>query len=44
MRLDLGGLHTARRGDSRAIYRIGDGADRVDIVAIDRRGDIYRPQ
>jgi len=41
-RLDMEGLHSARRGDYRVIYRIDDG--RVTIVAIDHRSDIYRPR
>lgn len=41
LRLDLEGLHSARRGDYRIVYRIDPG--RVTIVAIDHRGDIYRP-
>jgi mRNA-degrading endonuclease RelE of RelBE toxin-antitoxin system len=35
------GLHSARRGDFRIIYRI---SDVVTIVAIDHRSDIYRSQ
>ena len=42
LRLDLAGLHSARRGDFRVIYRIDSGADRVDIVAIEHRSDAYR--
>jgi mRNA interferase RelE/StbE len=39
LRLDLEGLHSARRGDYRIIYRIGES---VTIIAIEHRGDIYR--
>ena len=39
LRLDLEGLHSARRGDYRIIYRIGD---LVTIVAIEHRADAYR--
>lgn len=39
LRYELKGLHGARRGDFRIIYRI---ADVVTIVAIDHRADIYR--
>lgn len=40
LRFELDGLHSARRGDFRVIYRI---TDVVTIVAIDHRADIYRP-
>lgn len=39
LRFDLEGLHSARRGDYRIIYRI-DG--RVTIIAIEHRSDVYR--
>jgi len=39
LRFELGGLRSARRGDFRIIYRI---TDRVTIVAIDHRADVYR--
>lgn len=39
LRLDLEGLHSARRGDYRIIYRIDD---RVTVVAIEHRADVYR--
>ncbi len=39
LRRELEGLHSARRGDFRIIYRI---TDVVTIVAIDHRADIYR--
>lgn len=39
LRRELEGLHSARRGDFRIIYRISDAAT---IVAIDQRADIYR--
>lgn len=38
LRLELEGLHRARRGDFGIIYRI---TDRVTIIAIERRSDIY---
>lgn len=40
LRFDLEGLHSARRGSYRVIYRI---EARVSIIAIDHRSDIYRP-
>ena len=44
LRLELAGLHTARRGDFRVIYRIEETQQRVDIVAIEHRSDAYRPR
>lgn len=41
LRFDLEGLHSARRGSYRVIYRI---ADVVTIVAIEHRADVYRPK
>ncbi|HHU09651.1 MAG TPA: type II toxin-antitoxin system RelE/ParE family toxin [Intrasporangiaceae bacterium] len=40
LRFDLEGLHSARRGDYRIIYRIDD---RVTIIAIEHRADAYPP-
>jgi len=39
LRFDLEGLHIARRGDYRITYRIDD---RVTIIAIEHRADVYR--
>ncbi len=39
LRRELEGLHNARRGDFRIVYRI---SDVVTIMAIDHRADIYR--
>lgn len=39
LRLNLEGLHSARRGDYRIIYRIDA---RVTITAIEHRADVYR--
>ena len=44
LNLGLDGLHSARRGDYRVIYRIDDQHRRVDVVAIEHRSDIYRPR
>ncbi|MBB1483134.1 type II toxin-antitoxin system RelE/ParE family toxin [Tessaracoccus sp. MC1865] len=41
LRREMEGLHSARRGDFRIIYRI---SDVVTIVAIDHRSDVYRSQ
>ena len=42
LRLELSGLHSARRGDYRVVYRIDDDARRVDVLAIEHRSDVYR--
>lgn len=42
LRDELVGLHSARRGDYRVIYAITDDMQRVEIVHIDRRSDVYR--
>ncbi|MCE0488423.1 type II toxin-antitoxin system RelE family toxin [Ornithinimicrobium sediminis] len=39
LRFDLEGLHSARRGDYRIIYRVDE---RVTILAIEHRADVYR--
>ncbi len=44
LKLGLEGLHSARRGDYRVIYRIDDHRRRVDVLAIEHRSDIYRPR
>ncbi len=41
LRFEMSGLHSARRGDFRIIYRI---TDIVTIVAIEHRADAYRPR
>ncbi|HQZ00434.1 MAG TPA: type II toxin-antitoxin system RelE/ParE family toxin [Propionicimonas sp.] len=38
MRTELSGLHSARRGSYRIIYRIGEA---VTIMAIEHRSDVY---
>jgi len=42
LHLELSGLHSARRGDFRVIYRIDEARRRVTITAIDHRADVYR--
>ncbi len=42
LRLELDGLHSARRGDHRIIYRIDDVEHHVVIQAIEHRSDVYR--
>jgi mRNA interferase RelE/StbE len=44
LKLGLEGLHSARRGDFRVIYRIDHEAQCGTVVAIDHRSDIYRPR
>lgn len=44
LKLGLVGLHSARRGDYRVIYRIDDHTHRIDVVAIGHRADVYRPR
>jgi mRNA-degrading endonuclease RelE of RelBE toxin-antitoxin system len=44
LKLNLEGLHSARRGDYRVIYRIHHAEHRVDIVAVEHRADVYRPR
>ena len=44
LKLGLEGLHSARRGDYRIIYRIDDEQRQVTILAIEHRSDIYRPR
>lgn len=39
LRFELEGLHSARRGDYRVIYRVDH---RITIVAIEHRADVYR--
>jgi mRNA-degrading endonuclease RelE of RelBE toxin-antitoxin system len=41
LRLELDGLHSARRGDFRVIYRISQRTTQVVIVAIEHRADVY---
>jgi mRNA interferase RelE/StbE len=44
LKLGLDGLHSARRGDYRVIYRIDDQRRLVTAIAIEHRSDIYRPR
>lgn len=44
LKLSLAGLHSARRGDYRVIYRIAEADRRVEVVSIEHRSDAYRPQ
>lgn len=42
LRFELEGLHSARRGDHRIVYRIDDEGHRVIVLAIEHRTDVYR--
>jgi mRNA interferase RelE/StbE len=42
LKLGLAGLHSARRGDYRVIYRIDDHLHAVTVIAIEHRSDAYR--
>ena len=42
LHLELAGLHAARRGDFRVIFRIDQERRRVIITVIDHRADVYR--
>lgn len=42
LKFDFAGLHSARRGDFRVIYRSDETDRRIDIVAIEHRSDAYR--
>jgi mRNA-degrading endonuclease RelE of RelBE toxin-antitoxin system len=44
LKLGLEGLHSARRGDYRVIYRIDAERRLVTVMAIEHRSDIYRPR
>ena len=44
LKLGLEGLHSARRGDYRVIYRVDDHQRRVTVLAIEHRSDVYRPR
>lgn len=42
LRLGLEGLHSARRGDYRVIYRIDEKNRQVIVLAFEHRADVYR--
>jgi mRNA interferase RelE/StbE len=44
LRFELEGLHSARRGDYRIVYRIDDEHAAVVIDAIAHRSDVCRPR
>lgn len=42
LRNELAGVHSARRGTYRVLYRIDEGAREVIVLRIEHRGDVYR--
>ena len=42
LRNELAGIHSARRGTYRVLYRIDEAAHEVTVLRIDHRSDIYR--
>lgn len=44
MRGDLDGLWSARRGDYRVLYRLGDEETTIVIVGVGHRSTVYRPR
>jgi len=43
LRGDLAGIHPARRGTYRVMYRINEAQREVVVLRIDHRRDVYRP-
>lgn len=44
LRYELTGLHSARRGEYRVIYRVNDDQRTIEIIALEHRSDAYRPR
>ncbi len=44
LRRELEGLHSARRGTFRILYRIDDAERVVTVVRVEHRSDVYRPR
>jgi mRNA interferase RelE/StbE len=42
LRNELEGIHSARRGTYRVLYRIDEDAHEVIVLRIDHRSDVYR--
>ena len=42
LRNELAGVHSARRGSYRVLYRIDQAAREVIVLRIEHRGDVYR--
>jgi len=43
LRGDLTGIHSARRGTYRVLYRINEEGREVIVLRVDHRSDAYRP-
>jgi mRNA interferase RelE/StbE len=43
LRGELAGIHSARRGTYRVLYRINEASREVVVLRIDHRSDAYRP-
>jgi mRNA interferase RelE/StbE len=39
---ELEGSYSARRGPYRVLYKINDPANRIEILRVDHRADVYR--
>ncbi len=44
LRNELAGIHSARRGSYRVLYRVDDEERTVTVLRIDHRSDVYRRQ
>jgi len=44
LRRELEGLHSARRGTFRILYRIDDQGGVVTVVGVEHRSEVYRPR
>lgn len=44
LRYELAGLHSARRGDYRVVYRVNADQQISEILGIEHRSDAYRPR
>ena len=44
LRNELAGIHSARRGTYRVLYRIDEDAREVTVLRIDHRSNVYRPR
>lgn len=44
LRRELAGIHSARRGTFRILYRIDDDPRVVTVVRVEHRADVYRPR
>ena len=42
LKRELEGTYSARRGPYRILYKINDPANRIEILRVDHRADVYR--